>query len=208
MRVIDLTHTIRPNMPVFPGTPAPVLQPAATLKTAGFRETGLILTSHTGTHIDAPAHLLPQGATLDAYPVERLIGRGFLLDCRGQAMEPQLLEGIPAVQARDAFLLLHTGWWEKWDSEAYFQGCPFLPPAMASAMVELGLRGVGIDGPSVDPVSSTSLPSHRILLRAGLLILENLTRLDQLTDAPFTLYALPLPYPNADGAPARVIALQ
>lgn len=208
MRAIDLTHTIRADMPVFPGTPAPVLQPAATLETAGFRETSLTLTSHTGTHMDAPAHLLPQGLTLDAYPAERLIGRGLLLDCRGQAIDPPLLAEIPPGLARDAFLLLHTGWWKTWDSGAYFQGCPFLPPAMASALVALGLRGVGIDGPSVDPISSDTLPAHRILLGAGLLILENLARLDQLTDAPFTLCAFPLPYPNADGAPARVIALQ
>lgn len=208
MRAIDLTHTIRADMPVFPGTPAPVLQPAATLETAGFRETSLTFTSHTGTHMDAPAHLLPQGPTLDAYPAERLIGRGLLLDCRGQALSPALLQGLSASLARDAFLLLHTGWWKTWDSGAYFQGCPFLPPAMASALVALGLRGVGIDGPSVDPISSDTLPAHRILLGAGLLILENLARLDQLTDAPFTLCALPLPYPNADGAPARVIALQ
>lgn len=208
MRAIDLTHTIRADMPVFPGTPAPVLQPAATLETAGFRETSLTLTSHTGTHMDAPAHLLPQGLTLDAYPAERLIGRGLLLDCRGQALSPALLQGLSASLARDAFLLLHTGWWKTWDSGAYFQGCPFLPPAMASALVALGLRGVGIDGPSVDPISSDTLPAHRILLGAGLLILENLARLDQLTDASFTLCAFPLPYPNADGAPARVIALQ
>lgn len=208
MRIIDLTHTIRPTMPVFPGTPAPALGPIATLGAAGFRETCLTLTSHTGTHIDAPAHLLPQGPTLDAYPVEQFIGRGVLLDCRGRAIGPALLEGIPKAQARDAFLLLHTGWWERWDTGGYFQDNPFLPPAMASAIAGLGFRGVGIDGPSVDPVSSASLPSHRVLLEAGLLIIENLTRLDLLTEAPFTLYALPLPYPNADGAPARVIALQ
>lgn len=208
MRAIDLTHTIRADMPVFPGTPAPVLQPAATLETAGFRETSLTLTSHTGTHMDAPAHLLPQGPTLDAYPAERLIGRGLLLDCRGQALSPALLQGLSPGLARDAFLLLHTGWWNAWGSDAYFQDCPFLPPAMASALAALELRGVGIDGPSVDPISSLALPAHRILLGAGLLILENLTRLDQLTDAPFTLCAFPLPYPNADGAPARVIALQ
>ncbi len=208
MGVFDLTHTIRPDMPVFPGTPAPVLQPAASLETAGFRETSLTLTSHTGTHMDAPAHLLPHGATLDAYPMDRLIGRGFLLDCRGRAIEPPLLAEIPPEQARDAFLLLHTGWWKNWDSQAYFQDAPYLPPTTASAIVGLGFRGVGIDGPSVDPVSSASLPSHHILLAAGLLILENLTRLDQLSAAPFTLFALPLPFLHGDGAPARVIAVQ
>ena len=104
MGVFDLTHTIRPDMPVFPGTPAPVLQPAASLETAGFRETSLTLTlPYRHPYGPPPAHLLPHGATLDAYPVDRLIGRGFLLDCRGRAIEPPLLAEIPPEQARGRF---------------------------------------------------------------------------------------------------------
>ena len=68
MRAIDLTHTIAPGMPVYPGTEPPVLSPGSTYARDGFRETRLTLFSHTGTHMDAPAHLFPDRTALDALP--------------------------------------------------------------------------------------------------------------------------------------------
>ena len=62
--LIDLTHTITPEMPMYPGSPAPALVPAAALDRDGYRETVLTLASHTGTHMDAPAHMLGDGASL------------------------------------------------------------------------------------------------------------------------------------------------
>ena len=85
MKMLDLTHCITPEMPVYPGTEPPRLTAACTMEKDGFRETLLEMYSHTGTHMDAPAHMLPNGRTLDDFPAETFAGRGFVLDCRGAA---------------------------------------------------------------------------------------------------------------------------
>ena len=77
MSVLDLTHTISGEMPVYPGTEKPVLTTACTIETAGYRETLLHMYSHTGTHMDAPAHMIARGRTLDSYGVEKFVGPRF-----------------------------------------------------------------------------------------------------------------------------------
>lgn len=81
MKMLDLTHCITPEMPVYPGTEPPRLTAACTMEKDGFRETLLQMYSHTGTHMDAPAHMLPNGRTLDDFPAETFAGRGFVVDC-------------------------------------------------------------------------------------------------------------------------------
>ena len=81
MKVIDLTHTIKEGMPVFPGTEPPKLDPASTFEKDGFRETLLTMYSHTGTHMDAPAHIFQDGTTLDKIDVINFIGKAALIDC-------------------------------------------------------------------------------------------------------------------------------
>ncbi len=83
MRVYDLTHVIRPGMPVYPGTEPPTIEPASSFERDGYRESALKLWSHVGTHMDAPAHLFADGATLDRLPPDRFAGPAALLDCRG-----------------------------------------------------------------------------------------------------------------------------
>ena len=81
MKVLDLTHTIQENMPVYPGTDPPKLLPANTYEKDGFKETLLQLFSHTGTHVDPPAHLFPDRLTLDQFPASQLIGKALVIDC-------------------------------------------------------------------------------------------------------------------------------
>ena len=78
--IIDLTHTITPEMPVYPGTVPPVLESAGTLANRGWRETRLAISSHSGTHMDAPAHILADGSTLDQLPPSQFYGRAVALD--------------------------------------------------------------------------------------------------------------------------------
>lgn len=100
MTVIDLTHTIREDMPVYPGTEPPRLTTACTVSQCGYRETLLHMYSHTGTHMDAPAHMMDGAPTLDSYGADRFVGRGYVLDCRGLARIP--LDLAAAARGRPA----------------------------------------------------------------------------------------------------------
>ena len=81
MRVIDLTHTITQDMPVYPGSGTPRLTPAGTYEKDGFKETLLQMSSHTGTHMDSPSHLFPNRTTLDEFPASQFIGKALVIDC-------------------------------------------------------------------------------------------------------------------------------
>lgn len=127
MTVIDLTHTIREDMPVYPGTEPPRLTTACTVSQCGYRETLLHMYSHTGTHMDAPAHMMDGAPTLDSFGPDRFVGRGYVLDCRGLARIPLdlLLQHEAALRDAD-FLLFCTGWDQYWGTDAYYEGFPCL----------------------------------------------------------------------------------
>lgn len=210
MRVIDLSRTIREDMPVFPGSEQPQLTAVSSWKTDGFRETRLNLYSHTGTHMDAPAHVLPEGKTLDALPAECFIGRGLVIDCRdtvpgGEITLERLRPVWDAVNQSD-FLLFCTGWDRFWGSERYLGSYPIISEELCSWIAGTK-KALGFDTMSPDPIDSADLPRHRILLSQGTLIIENLHSLHLLGDGLFTFAALPLKYTGADGAPVRAVGI-
>jgi len=212
MRLVDLTHPIAPGMPAFPGTPSPSFREDFTIAEHGFREREVTMISHTGTHADAPAHILPGGATFDAYGIDRFAGRAVVVDAAELAGADGLVGAAalatqqPRLQGAD-FVLLRTGWSRHWGQPAYFSGFPCLAPDGAQWLVDRGVRGFGVDAVSVDPADSTDLPVHKILLGAEVLIVENLAGLDALpAGAGFEFLALPLRLADADGAPVRAVA--
>lgn len=156
----------------------------------------LTLGSHTGTHVDPPAHFIPGGASVDRVPLDACIGSAFVLDLPGA--EPEI--GVPALAALPegtVRVLLRTG------------GPPLggraLTAGAARALVRRGVRLVGIDALSIAPAASPG-EVHRILLEAGVVILEGL----DLTAAPVgaaTLVCLPLKIAGGDGAPARAVLI-
>jgi kynurenine formamidase len=210
MRIIDLSHPVSANMPLWPGTPAPRFDDLHTVKRDGFGERWLQLSSHTGTHLDAPSHIVEDAASLDRLPVDNFIGKGVVLDLRDSSDETISLDTLLASRERIAqaeFLLLHTGWSRFWGSDAYNRGYPCLSAEAAEWLAGAGLKGVGIDAPSFDIWDSESLPIHRCLLGAGLVLIENLTALDQLFDGDFLLSVLPLNIADAEACPVRAVAL-
>ncbi|MHB8767122.1 MAG: cyclase family protein [Deferrisomatales bacterium] len=204
MRVVDLSHPIAPGMPVYPGTEPPRCEAACTVAEHGFAEARWTFYTHTGTHLDAPAHLLAGGQSLDDFPAGHFLGRAVALDL-GPA-PPDLDAWARRLQGCD-FALLRTGWSRLWGSPGYFEGFPTPSIEAARRLAALGLRGVGIDALSVDPVGSADLPVHRVLLGAGLVIAENLRGLEALPEGPFGFSCLPLRLAGADGSPVRAVAL-
>jgi arylformamidase len=207
MKVYDLTHTIKNDMPVYPGTEQPQLTTACTIEEAGYRETLLHMFSHTGTHMDAPAHMLLDGAPLDSYDADKFTGTAVVVDCRGEAdislplLKRYDLDGVD-------FVLFCTGWDKKWGTPDYYEGFPCLTPDAAAYLATLSLKGVGEDSISLDPCGSVDFPNHITLLRADFVNTENLTGLDALIGRRFTFVTLPLKFENSDGCSCRAIAME
>lgn len=213
MTPYDLSQPLDPAVPVYPGDPEVSLRPHATHDADGYRVTALELGSHSGTHVDAPAHTEPDGATLDSVPVETFTMDALKLDCTdygdGQPIPPAVL---PSDTDADA-LVVHTGWDAHWPDGRYLDH-PYLAPETARRIAELDCH-VGIDALNVDPTVGAAaadeqsaptddVPAHHALLGAGKLIVENLTNLGAVPTR-FTLDVAPLPLPDADAAPARVL---
>lgn len=212
MKVIDLTQTICKDMPVFPGTAPARLEVANTFETDGFRETMFHITSHTGTHMDAPYHLFPEGTKLDEMPAEQFVGKALVIDCRdlqaGDEIGMARIEKVKELADAAEFLLFNTGWDKNWGKEEYFGNYPVISMEICRYALDSGKKGVGFDTIGIDPVADMLLPRHKMLLGNGdMIIMENLTNLDKIGGGLFTLAALPLKYKEADGAPIRAVAI-
>lgn len=127
MKVIDLTHTISEDMPVYPGTEKPKLTTANTYVKDGFKETLLQMYSHVQTHIDPPAHIFANRKALDKFSPEQFIGKALVVDCRdlkeGQAITIDKIN-IDKANLAD-FLLFNLGWDKHFKDETYFNDFPY-----------------------------------------------------------------------------------
>ena len=177
--IIDLTHTITPEMPMYPGSAAPSIKPTGSLTRDGFRETQLTIASHTGTHMDAPSHMLPRGSTLEVLPASQFCGRAVVLDVsdlppRSVITADYLREQNGTIRSAD-FVLFYTGWERKWGTDAYYDDdFPVPDQEAAKYLVSCGLKGVGTDALSVDTLRDQQFLAHKTLLDGGLVILESL----------------------------------
>lgn len=186
--LLDLTHPLVPGMQVYPGDP----QFRCTPVTAdGVTVTELHLGTHTGTHVDAPAHVIPGGAGVADLDLELFRGRAVVMD----GPEP------PALRPGDV-LVVHTGWSRYFGTPRYLDH-PVVDPAAARAMLAAGVRALAVDTLSPDP--RDSLAVHEIVLGAGGVIVENLRGVDRLRgrDAILTFHPLAL---QGDGSPVRAVA--
>jgi kynurenine formamidase len=211
MKIIDLSHTICEDMPVFPGTPQPGLSPVLTIAEHGFGETMLHIMSHTGTHIDAPSHMIAPAPSLDDFPVDKFFGLALIIDyppCAQELIELKALQQMREKIECAEFVLFNTGHSQKWGAREYFGGFPILTREAAEFLAAFPLKGVGIDAISFDKLDAADSPIHKILLSAGLILIENLTNLQQVQGEYCMFAALPLKYKNADGSPVRAFAIQ
>lgn len=209
-RIVDLSHAIVPGMPVYPGTQPPTLRQANTVERDGFAEKLIAMYSHTGTHVDAPAHMLAGGATLDSFEAGRFVGTACVIDVSAAAdgpIEAAAVEFHADLIRGCQYVLFHTGWSVNWGSERYFSGFPVLSAEAAGWLARQGLHGIGFDAISADPVGVSTYTNHMVFFRAGMVIVENLTGLAPLTGTRFLFSCLPLKVGDADGSPVRAVAI-
>ena len=210
MRTIDLTHTIHTGMPVFPGDESPDLRRTHFVNRDGFAQTVMTMSSHTGTHLDCAAHFFADAPGLDWLGPDNFTGWAVVVDLTSLP-DPRIdqsdLAHLADIEGLD-FVLLRTGWDRHWKTDQYYQGAfPVLTETGARFLGGLGLKGVGLDTPSPDPVRSHELPAHHILFDHGLVIVENLTNLGDLPPQDFVFSCLPLRLMDGDGSPVRAVGM-
>lgn len=203
----DLSHPIVTGMPTYPGDPSVRVSPAATLATDGVRVSHLELGSHTGTHVDAPAHVIPAGRTVDQIDPGQLIGPALVLRAANpRPTEPVVIDELPANLPR--IVLLATGWDAHFDSPAALAH-PYVSLELAQTLWSRGARVLGLDTVSPDcsdnPSHRPKLPVHSFWLGQDGLIVENLVGLVSLPPQ-VEVVMLPLNVVGGDGAPIRALA--
>lgn len=199
----DLTMSVSPDMARGTDHPAPEFSEYATVFADGWEGTRLTLSSHTGTHLDAPSHFEDGAATIDEVPLDLLVGQAQVIHLRGlgegAAIAPEDLGEI-----RSTRVLVHTGWdAHLGDASAYFERHPYLTDAAGEHLLRHGVRLLGIDTPSVDYDPPSFV--HHLILGAGGVIAEGLVNLARIPDR-CELIVLPLLLAGVDGSPVRAIA--
>ena len=213
MKVIDLTITISEQIPTFPGSPQPNFINWETLEKDGYNLELLFLSSHTGTHIDAPYHFLKKGQKIHQIMTRRLVTEAILIRIRKGANQSITKTDIEKFEKKygvindGSTIIFHTGWQKNLEKESYFLKNPGLAVSAARYLVSKKINLVGIDSPSIDLGKDSKFSVHHILAKGGILIVENLSNLEKIPSEKFHLIVAPLKLKNATGSPVRAMAL-
>ncbi|HKK94859.1 MAG TPA: cyclase family protein [Anaerovoracaceae bacterium] len=211
MKVIDLTHVIKENMPAYPGTLPPKFEPANTYEKDGFKETYISMYTHTGTHMDPPAHLFKGRTTLDEFPPDQFIGKALVIDCRaldeGDKITMDLINKYGSLCDEANFLLFNLGWDKRWGTEEFFGDYPCIDNEVLDYIIKGDYKGIGFDVIGLDPISDDNLTRHKKLFKEKDIVnIENLKNLDQCGGGLFWFSCYPLLLKDSDGSPIRAIA--
>ncbi len=203
MRLVDLTHAFTDNMPTYPGDPKASMQQSARIEKEGYADHWLQTGMHVGTHIDAPAHMITGGKKVHELPLELFYGKGRVMDVRKRKRIDTGIQGYKNIE-KEEVVFFCTGFSKKYHAKKYFTDFPVMTEALAKELVKRRIKMVGFDTPSPD---KKPFAAHKILLGAGILIIENLMNLEALLGVPeFQVHAAPMKL-SADAAPARVVAV-
>ncbi|MFV0433120.1 MAG: cyclase family protein [Leucobacter sp.] len=208
MRLVDLTQPLRSGMPVYPGDPEVAVGPASDVAADGVAVSYLRLGSHTGTHLDAPAHVIAGGRTVDRIPLDRLCGPARVLRIEAGPGERIGIADLPALPRRlPRIVCVASGWDRAFGQETALRH-PHLGLECAEELWARGARVLAVDTMSPDaswPPGASDLPVHRFWLGGDGVIVENLTRLTELPETAEVCF-LPLLIAGGDGAPVRAFA--
>jgi len=212
MKIIDLTLTVSDEIPTFPGSPQPSFIPWENVKEDGYNLELLFLSTHTGTHMDAPYHFLEKGAKIHEISLKKLVSEAVLIKSKKKCDESitkidiQKFEKKHGKIASFSSVIFYTGWQKNLQKKYYFTKNPGLSVSAAKYLASKKISLVGIDSPSIDVGTDSKFSVHQIFAKKGMLIVENLANLDKIKSSKFHLVVLPLKMKNATGSPVRAIA--
>ena len=211
-RLRDLSHRVHTGMTVYPGDPEVTITSALTLESDGVAVAALRLGSHSGTHLDAPAHTVPGGRTTGSIDLDELIGEALVVHL--PPLPPRSVYGLPALEAAltrglpdrvPAIVILHTGWTRHFGATGAVDH-PALEADAALELIRRGMHVLAVDtlSPDLAVTGQVDFPVHEVVLGSDRLIVENLANLDGLPERVMVgFYPLAI---DADGAPVRAVA--
>ncbi len=213
MKPVDLTLTISQDLPMFPGSPKPHFISWSKIKSDGYNLELLFLSSHTGTHIDAPFHFIEKGRKIHEILLARFVSNAILIHIQKGANQLITRSDIIKFEKKAARIknnstvVFSTGWQKNLQKQYYFKKNPGLSISAARYLVSKKINLVGIDSPSIDKGNDTKFSVHQIFSKNNVLILENLCNLEKIPKDHFKLIVLPLKLKDATGSPVRAIAV-
>jgi len=199
MKIIDITRPLSEDILIYPGDKRPVFRQ---VDRGNYLISDLQMSTHTGTHIDAPFHYLKTGDTIDSIPLSHIMGKCRVIDmtCAGISITSNHLKGrLDGIHR----LLLKTSFSAK---DCFDENFPSLTADAARLITESDMKCIGIDSPSIESYNCDGTV-HRELLSKGCIIIE-LLNLSNVGEGEYTLVALPLPFTGLDGSPARVVLIE
>lgn len=214
--IVDLSILIENNMIYYPGDPEPELSKYITLEEDGCQVMKLNIGTHTGTHMDAPAHFVKNGKTIDNVNLKKCIGKAVVVHLPNlkpyYEIVPEDFNKLEEHIKISSIVLFNTGWIYKAGTEEFYKH-PYISKSTAEYLKNLGVKAVGVDMLNVDKTciqgeqyTENSTASHNIFLGNDILIVENLTNLEKLDTTGSTVMFLPLKIKDGDGSPVRAVA--
>ena len=213
MKYLDLTLTVSESIPNFPGSPSPQFIAWSTIKDDGYNLELLFLSSHTGTHLDAPYHFTKKGAKIHQIPVTRLIGDALLIKIKKVKDQTITKKDLLDFERKNgeiknfSSIIFFTDWQKNLNKKFYFTNNPGLSKSATNYLVSKKINLVGIDSPSIDLGTDKRFTVHKILAKNNILIVENLSNLEKIPTLEFDFIILPLKLKDATGSPVRAIAI-
>lgn len=208
MHLYDISLTLSPNLPTWPGDSAfELIQVGKIEEGASSNLSKICMSAHAGTHVDAPKHFLSDGTTVEHLSLSDLSGRAYVLHLQDvDLITADVLKKaeIPPRTRRILFRTRNSDLWAKGE-ESFKEDFVAISADGAQYLADRGFRLVGVDYLSVAPYQDVA-PTHQILLKAGVILVEGLD-LSQVSQGRYTLYCMPLKIAGAEGTPARAILI-
>lgn len=209
--IIDLSQSINSNIKLFPGSPNVSFLKWSKYTIEGYDSEAIFLSTHTGTHMDAPSHFIQEAESIDNLDVNRFVMEDVhllkILKSANQliSVEDIIASGID-IKKNDS-IVFATGWEYNYNSDSYIYANPGLSLEAANYLSNKKINAVAIDGPNIDSGINLDFSVHKILLKNNIIIIENLCNLAQINKKNFKLVAIPLKLHGASGSPVRALAI-
>ena len=207
IKIYDLSLTISNILPAYPGDPKVVLKQKVEFSRSGYNVKSIQMGTHSGTHVDAPLHLIDKAANIVDVPLNNFIGDATFVEILKDYNEPINLADVEKLDIREGdIVIVRTGWEEKKYSDLYFSNFPYFHPETADYLISKGIKSIGADIPSVDGPNESGA-FHKKILGVGIGVIEALINLAPIVGKRLFFCGLPLKIKDGDGSPIRAVAI-